>query len=146
MAIYIELTIILLSFIVVLSVLIAYIVKQTLALKREYEEQLQVKNVDNELWIGRHESESNILAIPSKLDVTQEEEKSNLEQMVTFIKRSSENVSHHSDRFNVHDLGGPSQGGRSATPSESGHYYEQATDVNEYSEYCVPNCEPIEHN
>lgn len=64
MAIYIELTIILLSFIVVLSLLIAYIVKQTLTLKREYEQQLEIKNADKGLWIGRHESESNILALP----------------------------------------------------------------------------------
>lgn len=37
--------------------------------------------------------------------------------------------------------------GRPSLVSESEQYYEQSsTEVNEYSEYCVPNCEPIEHH
>lgn len=56
MSIYVQVTIILLSVIVVLSVLIAYIIRQTLNVKKEYERQLQSQTQSKELWINRHES------------------------------------------------------------------------------------------
>ena len=62
--IYLELTIILFSVIAVLSVLIVYIIKQTLTFKREYFLQVSKSNGHKELWINRKESESHILDIP----------------------------------------------------------------------------------
>ena len=61
--IYLELAIILLSVIAVLSVLIVYIIRQTLTLKRQYEAQVKKKNEEKELWIDRHESDSHVLTL-----------------------------------------------------------------------------------
>lgn len=60
---YLELSIILLSIVVVLVVLILYIVRQTLALSREYDFQLKKKVDEENLWIDRRESDNNVLGI-----------------------------------------------------------------------------------
>lgn len=60
---YLELSIILLSIIAVLVVLILYIVRQTLALNREYDVQMKKKIDEENLWIDRRESDNNILDI-----------------------------------------------------------------------------------
>ena len=60
---YLELTIILSCVCLTLSILILYIVKQTLSMKREYELQVQKKTDEEKLWIDRHESESNIIGL-----------------------------------------------------------------------------------
>lgn len=59
-SIYVQLTVILLSLIAVLCVLIVYIVRQTLELKKEYETRVQNLTGKKELWIKRHESEPRI--------------------------------------------------------------------------------------
>lgn len=77
--------------------------------------------------------------------------------MVTFTKRteSSESVPHvtengHHDHIHLsththghfHHLHHVHH-----VPSEEEHFYENTTsDANEYSEYCVPNCEPPVNN
>ena len=77
--------------------------------------------------------------------------------MVTFTKESLESVNnlenghHHQHHYYIEDhnhvplkdqLRSTSQ---ESVVSKSQHYYEQATaEENEYSEYCVPNCESIE--
>lgn len=60
---YLELSIILLSINVVLVVLILYIVRQTLGLKREYDVQMKKKVDEENLWIDRRESDNHILGI-----------------------------------------------------------------------------------
>ena len=68
-----------------------------------------------------------------------DDEEANTEQMVTFP--NGEAVSHTSENghYHVHH--------HHHEHSEVEHFYENTTsEVNEYSEYCVPNCEPIENN
>ncbi len=71
--------------------------------------------------------------------------------MVTFTKRteSAESVIHvteneHHDHIHLHNHGHFHHVHHvHHDPSEEEHFYENTTsDVNEYSEYCVPNCEP----
>ena len=54
---YFQLIVVLLSVILVLSVLILYIVRQILQLKKEYEEKLSLKNSEKGMWIDRRQSE-----------------------------------------------------------------------------------------
>lgn len=79
-----------------------------------------------------------------------ENEDANTEQMVTFTAESAESVPHvtengHHDHIHAHmHNNGHFHHLHHVHSSESNNFYENTiSDANEYSEYCVPNCEPI---
>ncbi|KAI2798035.1 hypothetical protein BLOT_013947 [Blomia tropicalis] len=149
--IYLELSIVLLSIVIVLLVLLIHIIRQTLDIKRQYFDAVERKNIEKQLWIdGRHESEGQINGITVKIDgVTNDDdddlvnEKLNLDKMVTFTKNDNDKKgvenevvinghSHHHHHHHHHQ--------NDTKPIDM--LDTTTTDVTEYSEYCVPNCEP----